>query len=166
MDGYIRVNTDDKGKIIDIWDEWYKDRELKSYMWDCGIDCYLDDYTFTPNSLILITFEHKSEITYSYMNGKEYNDWLEIKDEMVLIENYNHEDLYDDKCDLGCIEDCPTIDAVPMVRGEWKPIFKGADTCECSVCKSEGFSDSDYGFIATPYCPNCGAEMEEHHEAD
>ena len=47
-----------------------------------------------------------------------------------------------------------------VVRGEWKPIFKGADTCECSVCKSEGFSDSDFGFIATPYCPNCGAEME------
>ena len=52
------------------------------------------------------------------------------------------------------------IDAVPVVRGEWKPIFKGADTCECSVCKSEGFSDSDFGFIATPYCPNCGAKME------
>jgi Lar family restriction alleviation protein len=47
-----------------------------------------------------------------------------------------------------------------IVRGEWKPIFKGADTCECSVCKSKGFSDSDFGFIATPYCPNCGAEME------
>ena len=28
MDGYIRVNTDDKGKIIDIWDEWYRDPEL------------------------------------------------------------------------------------------------------------------------------------------
>ena len=55
------------------------------------------------------------------------------------------------------------LDSVPeatVVRGEWKPIFKGADTCECSVCKSEGFSDSDFGFIATPYCPNCGAEME------
>ena len=50
---------------------------------------------------------------------------------------------------------------MPVVRGEWKPIFKGADTCECSVCKSEGFSDSDFGFIATPYCPNCGAEMEQ-----
>lgn len=58
------------------------------------------------------------------------------------------------------INEQPTIDAVPVVRGEWKPIFKGADTCECSVCKSEGFSDSDFGFIATPYCPNCGAEME------
>ena len=67
---------------------------------------------------------------------------------------------------LGCIEGCPTIDAVLVVRGEWKPIFKGADTCECSVCKSKGFSDSDFGFIATPYCPNCGAKMEEHHEAD
>jgi hypothetical protein len=61
------------------------------------------------------------------------------------------------------IDNSPTIDAVPAVRGEWKPIFKGADTCECSVCKSEGFSDSDFGFIATPYCPNCGAEMEVEH---
>jgi hypothetical protein len=56
-------------------------------------------------------------------------------------------------------------DAVPVVRGEWNPIFKGADTCECSVCKSEGFSDSDFGFIATPYCPNCGAEMESEGNA-
>ena len=52
-------------------------------------------------------------------------------------------------------------DAVPVVCGEWNPIFKGADTCKCSVCKSEGFSDSDFGFIATPYCPNCGAKMED-----
>jgi hypothetical protein len=58
------------------------------------------------------------------------------------------------------IDNSPTIDAVPVVCGKWNPIFKGADTCECSVCKSEGFSDSDFGFIATPYCPNCGAEME------
>ena len=49
---------------------------------------------------------------------------------------------------------------VPVVRGEWNPIFKGADTCKCSVCKRKGVSDSDYGFIATPYCPNCGAKME------
>ena len=53
-----------------------------------------------------------------------------------------------------------TNNAVPVVRGEWNPIFKGADTCKCSVCKRKGVSDSDYGFIATPYCPNCGAKME------
>ena len=71
---------------------------------------------------------------------------------------------------LGRVTPCYTegrlgidLDSVPkatVVRGKWKPIFKGADTCECSVCKNEGFSDSDFGFIATPYCPNCGAEME------
>jgi Lar family restriction alleviation protein len=54
-----------------------------------------------------------------------------------------------------------TNNAVPVVRGEWNPIFKGADTCKCSVCKRKGVSDSDYGFIATPYCPNCGAKMED-----
>ena len=61
---------------------------------------------------------------------------------------------------LGQPELMDSVREATVVRGEWKPIFKGADTCECSVCKSEGFSDSDFGFIATPYCPNCGAEME------
>jgi Zn finger protein HypA/HybF involved in hydrogenase expression len=56
--------------------------------------------------------------------------------------------------------DLNLVPEATVVRGKWKPIFKGADTCECSVCKSEGFSDSDFGFIATPYCPNCGAKME------
>ena len=71
-------------------------------------------------------------------------------------------DYYGDLCIgdvLKEIDNAPTIDAVPVVRGEWNPIFKGADTCECSVCKRKGFSDSDYGFNATPYCPNCGAKM-------
>jgi len=71
-------------------------------------------------------------------------------------------DYYGDLCIgdvLKEIDNAPTIDAVPVVRGEWNPIFKGADTCECSVCKREGVCDSDYGFIATPYCPNCGAKM-------
>ena len=99
MDGYLRVQTDEDGKIVEIWDYWYKDEELELYMDSCGVDCYLDNYTFTPNSLILITFQHKFEITESYLYGKEYDDWLEIVDEIVLIENYNYEDLPDDKCD-------------------------------------------------------------------
>lgn len=84
---------------------------------------------------------------------EQINDWLDQTGAIPLNTSYHFEL-------LGCIEDCSTIDAVPVVRGKWNPIFKGADTCECSVCKSEGFSDSDFGFIATPYCPNCGAEME------
>lgn len=103
MDGYIRANTDDKGKIIDIWDEWYRNSDLRDYMSDCGVVCYFQDYTFSPNSLILITFNYKTEITESYMYGRDVEEWLEIKNEIVLIENYNHEDLYGDKCDYcGC----------------------------------------------------------------
>jgi hypothetical protein len=51
MDGYLRVQTDEDGKIVEIWDYWYKDEELELYMDSCGVDCYLEDYTFTPNSL-------------------------------------------------------------------------------------------------------------------
>lgn len=106
MDGYVRLNTDENGKVIDIWDEWYKDRELELYMNSCGIDCYLQDYSFNPNSLILITFNHKSEITYSYMYGKEYDDWLEIENELVLIENYNYQDIEerDEELERVCME--------------------------------------------------------------
>ena len=88
----------------------------------------------------------------AYEAVEQINEWLDQTGAIPLGTSYHFEL-------LGCVEDCPTIDAVPVVRGEWKPIFKGADTCECSVCKSEGFSDSDFGFIATPYCPNCGAKM-------
>ena len=30
----------------------------------------------------------------------------------------------------------------------------------CSNCKEEAFSDSDWGYQLFPYCPWCGAEME------
>lgn len=57
----------------------------------------------------------------------------------------------------------PTIEAVPVVHGEWKFCDistsylepPSGDTCECSVC---GFiidvSETNYNF-----CPNCGADM-------
>jgi len=93
MDGYIRVNTDDKGKIIDIWDEWYRDPDLGDYMGDCGIDCYFQDYTFTPNSLVLLIFKFITEVTESYMYGREYDEWIEIEHEIVLIEDYDYEDI-------------------------------------------------------------------------
>ena len=85
----------------------------------------------------------------------EIMGWCVVTDDLFGMGKFHERELI-----LQAIEEAPTIDAVPVVRGKWNPIFKGADTCECSVCKSEGFSDSDFGFIATPYCPNCGAEME------
>lgn len=58
-----------------------------------------------------------------------------------------------------------TIDAVPVMHGEWK---KGIHTAECSCC----FGIFDFGIetwvedfdiyddLGLKYCPNCGAKMD------
>ena len=54
----------------------------------------------------------------------------------------------------------PTIDAVPVVHGEWLPMYDGNEYgdvfqcgCYCSECGEELQSEPNY-------CPNCGAKME------
>lgn len=62
------------------------------------------------------------------------------------------------------LNDAPTVDAKPVVRGHWineKVMVKGyrAKYCyDCSVCgKSTGY---EY-FPISNYCPSCGAKMDE-----
>ena len=53
----------------------------------------------------------------------------------------------------------PTIDAVPVVHGEWieNPT---KDSVLCSYCHADWnlFDNDTYRFC---YCPNCGAKMED-----
>lgn len=73
------------------------------------------------------------------------------------------------------VDEAPTIDAVPVVRGEW--IVDECDTTDdvpssswvdfhCSECSMEyGLEEGQYGWcrderIPYKYCPNCGAKME------
>lgn len=67
------------------------------------------------------------------------------------------------------VADAPTIDAVPVVRGEWKrgrefssyprvPFI--SDAYYCSNCEEEAYWDTDYGQQLFGFCPNCGAKME------
>jgi hypothetical protein len=55
------------------------------------------------------------------------------------------------------LKEAPTIDAVPVVRGEWVVIGMRPtgtkDTHYCSICKAHGRKEMNY-------CPNCGAKME------
>ena len=37
---------------------------------------------------------------------------------------------------------------------------KDGDTLICSECEHPSYDDSDYGYQLFPYCPFCGAEME------
>ena len=68
-----------------------------------------------------------------------------------------------------CIDNSPTIDAVPVVCGEWKrgrefssyprvPFI--GDAYYCSNCEEEAYWDTDYGQQLFGFCPNCGAKME------
>lgn len=58
------------------------------------------------------------------------------------------------------IDAAPTADVEPVRWGTWIPVYEGASTCECSACGKVGFKDSDFGFIESNYCPNCGVRMD------
>ena len=63
------------------------------------------------------------------------------------------------------IDDSPTIDAVPVVRGKWiihNPFDSGRHNCneciECSVCGTWFGHDC---YEISNFCPNCGADMRQ-----
>lgn len=49
------------------------------------------------------------------------------------------------------IKNAPTVDAVPVVHGEW--IRTGAISYRCSICNYLPLENY------TNFCPNCGADM-------
>ena len=67
---------------------------------------------------------------------------------------------------LTDLEDAPTIDAVPVVHGEWisdRLVTTNGGTYgvrRCSRCEAY-YQDIGYGWN---YCPNCGARMGERRE--
>jgi DNA-directed RNA polymerase subunit RPC12/RpoP len=74
---------------------------------------------------------------------KESRDFF-TRDEMILnFQQYVHMQ--------------PTIDAVPVVRGEW---IEHEDEMECPQCGYFwNYCDNDTERFN--YCPNCGAKMED-----
>ena len=62
------------------------------------------------------------------------------------------------------IEDAPTVDAVPVKRGRW--IKESDGGTRCSVCNKRvrdvtGGLDEPVDLSDMPYCPKCGARMNE-----
>lgn len=56
------------------------------------------------------------------------------------------------------IDDLPTIEARPVVHGEWIPRF---GSYYCSVCDEENYHAFNWvtGRYEDLYCPKCGADM-------
>lgn len=60
---------------------------------------------------------------------------------------------------MDFIDSLPTIEAVPLVHGEWILHHIGAGHMwECSVCHKR---PDIYITNNTNFCPNCGAKMKE-----
>lgn len=60
----------------------------------------------------------------------------------------------------GYILNAPTIDAVPVVRGEWVGVAHGRGGHECSKCRGYAPSFQNGAEYLSSYCPKCGAKME------
>ena len=61
-------------------------------------------------------------------------------------------------------DEAPTIDAVPVVHGEWvHGCTDGAGTefCYCSACGEDALKDKGGYTEFSRYCPNCGAKMDK-----
>ena len=82
---------------------------------------------------------------------------MRLIDADALIEEALTEGAYG-YVDVKQIADAPTVDASPVRHGRWK--------CNkpCPVCGEDRFKGLDADIWADwepPYCPNCGAKMDE-----
>ena len=76
---------------------------------------------------------------------------MRLIDADALIEDLRDSLFYSDS--IPFVEDAPTIDAVPVVHGEWLVLNGKLVKCfECSACHAL----NDY---KTRHCPFCGADM-------
>lgn len=68
------------------------------------------------------------------------------------------------------IDNAPTVEAKPVVRGEWKRTGSGSlyDKYECTNChrppKWDCLGDNHWRIAFTNICPNCGARMVKDNE--
>lgn len=70
----------------------------------------------------------------------------------------------------GVVDACPTVDAVPVVHGQWddsgRYTFPGGSTAvRCTNCGC-ALTESEYHLNNWNYCPNCGAKMDEGADND
>ena len=79
------------------------------------------------------------------------------------LENGENEYVYNTNSVLESIDEALTVDAVPVVHGEWLPeyvigydgIYPAIYAADCSRCGKPTKRGKHFN-----YCPNCGAKMD------
>lgn len=59
------------------------------------------------------------------------------------------------------INNTPSADAAPVMRGEWMGVTHGRGGHECSKCRGYAPSFQNGVEYLSSYCPNCGAKIED-----
>ena len=89
---------------------------------------------------------------------------MRLIDANALIAEYDRVHVGEPGKARKLIEDAPTVDAVPVKRGRW--IKESDGGTRCSVCNKRvrdvtGGWDEPVDLSDMPYCPKCGARMNE-----
>lgn len=63
---------------------------------------------------------------------------------------------------VECINEQPTVEAAPVVRGKWVEDEDENGRLACPVCGEDQIHSTDGGghYYKSAYCPWCGARME------
>lgn len=97
----------------------------------------------------------------------EIMGWCVVTDDLFGMGKHHEREIV-----LQAIEESPTIDAVPVVRGEWKLYGNDDDSGMsywCTACNFQLSEDLFYSGYKNgrwiengvfKYCPNCGAKMD------
>ena len=85
-------------------------------------------------------------------------DQLVTELEIEIGETYNDVIIKGIRRAIEIVEQRPTVEAKPIVRGEWIPEEKMvrtpfASNYRCSICGQKNY------YALTKFCPNCGADM-------
>lgn len=91
----------------------------------------------------------------------ELIDRKALKNALIPLWNCRSDSEFANKDVWREIENAPTIDAVPVVHGEWK--IGDGKLYHCSICGKTAPYDVGADVIEywrdLNYCPNCGAKM-------
>ena len=106
-----------------------------------------------------------------YIRRKMVLEYLQEQQANVIVEEHKHGFVSADVCAgmktavsafMNFIVQAPTIEAVPVVHGEWVDDTGCLDSVrqyKCSNCGKKPIVNMNYVSILSDFCPNCGADM-------